>query len=249
MEAAQREWNKVARGVDARNYYKSPRPPRCQLQRLPTRRPSPPRHSIAEIDSAKAPAAAAPTHLGSHAAATQASSPLVYVMDDMHVLTDVLKLAFSYLDRATGSYSSNDRDRIETFLRTFVPKLLAVDVVDFEELLNVMSTWTMTKPRASPTMMLEAKAPPPMMRMLIYRVWLSTWQEAGRAICARRSSGTKPRTSKQTETVLKNRSMHGAAASANARASSPTIVADVDSVAEALANQTSATGRRCRRFS
>lgn len=130
---AQREWNKVWREVDARNYYKSLDHQGVNFKAA-DKKAITAKAFVAEVETRR-------TQQQQRRLAADPSLPrprpnhqLVYGLDDMQVLTDVLKLAFSFLDRA--AYSKADCDRIESLLRTFVPKLLDLDQVQFDEQLN-----------------------------------------------------------------------------------------------------------------
>ncbi|GAC71740.1 gluconate kinase [Moesziomyces antarcticus T-34] len=241
---AQREWNKVWREVDARNYYKSLDHQGVNFK-TSDKKAITAKAFIAEIEARKLQQQQRRLSLDPTLPRPKPRHQLVYVMDDTHVLADVLKLAFSYLDRATGSYSSNDRERIENFLRSFVPKLLALDVHEFEELLNgdvdmddedaksnadddARSVDTLADDDTDASSNASGSA--------------SRRGKKQAADLRKKILKSQAETSKQTEDGGEESvDATGAAASANARAASPTIVADVDSVAEALANQTSNT--------
>ena len=241
---AQREWNKVWREVDARNYYKSLDHQGVNFK-ASDKKAITTKAFMAEIEARKLQQQQRRLGLDPTLPRPKPRHQLVYVMDDMNVLTDALKLAFSYLDRATGSYSSNDRDRIEAFLRSFVPKLLAVDVAEFEDLLNgdVDMDDDEAKSIADDDARSEGTAPDD-------DTDASSSASGSAARRGKKQSAdlrkkilrNQAETSKQNEDgTEESMDATGAAASANARASSPTIVADVDSVAEALANQSSNT--------
>ncbi|CCF52944.1 hypothetical protein NDA11_000980 [Ustilago hordei] len=241
---AQREWNKVWREVDARNYYKSLDHQGVNFK-ASDKKAITAKALIAEIEARKLQQQQRRLSMDPTLPRPKPRHQLVYVMDDMHVLTDVLKLAFSYLDRATGSYSSNDRERIEAFLRSFVPKLLAVVPAEFEELLNgdVDLDDDEGKSLADDDARSEFTAGDD-------DTDASSTASGSASRRGKKQAGdlrkkilkSQAETSKQNEDgVEESADATGAAASANARASSPTIVADVDSVAEAMANQNSNT--------
>lgn len=62
------------------------------------------------------------------------SSPLtaqfVYDVSDREAIFDATRLLFSYLDRANG-ISNNDKDKIDAFLRNFLPLLFALQPTEF----------------------------------------------------------------------------------------------------------------------
>lgn len=53
-------------------------------------------------------------------------------IDQSAILLDVLRLTLSYLDRLQGGFSASEKDRVEAFLRSFVPLVfgIAPDVLD-----------------------------------------------------------------------------------------------------------------------
>lgn len=53
-------------------------------------------------------------------------------MTDREVLFDVLKLTFSYLDRDQSGISAPERQRVETFVRYFVPLFYGISHADME---------------------------------------------------------------------------------------------------------------------
>ncbi|EST05486.1 Histone deacetylase interacting [Kalmanozyma brasiliensis GHG001] len=241
---AQREWNKVWREVDARNYYKSLDHQGVNFK-ASDKKAITAKAFIAEIEARKLQQQQRRLSMDPTLPRPKPRHQLVYVMDDMHVLTDVLKLAFSYLDRATGSYSSNDRERIEAFLRAFVPKLLAVDAAEFEELLN--GDVDLDDDEAKSTADDDARSEGTAGDDDTDASSTASGSAARRgkkqaADLRKKILKNQAETSKQTEDgAEESADATGAAASANARASSPTIVADVDTAVEALANQTSNT--------
>ncbi|KAJ9479073.1 Transcriptional regulatory protein SIN3 [Pseudozyma hubeiensis] len=241
---AQREWNKVWREVDARNYYKSLDHQGVNFK-ASDKKAITAKAFIAEIEARKLQQQQRRLSMDPTLPRPKPRHQLVYVMDDMHVLTDVLKLAFSYLDRATGSYSSNDRERIEAFLRAFVPKLLAVDAAEFEELLNgdVDLDDDEAKSNADDDARSEGTAADEDTDASSTASGSAARRGKKQAADLRKKIlKSQAETSKQNDDGAEESvDATGAAASANARASSPTIVADVDSAVEALANQTSNT--------
>ncbi|SJX62935.1 related to SIN3-transcription regulatory protein [Sporisorium reilianum f. sp. reilianum] len=241
---AQREWNKVWREVDARNYYKSLDHQGVNFK-ASDKKAITAKAFLAEIEARKLQQQQRRLSMDPTLPRPKPRHQLVYVMDDMHVLTDVLKLAFSYLDRATGSYSSNDRERIEAFLRAVVPKLLAVDVAEFEELLNgdVDLDDDDAKSTADDDARSEGTAADDDTDASSSASGSAARRGKKQAADLRKKIlKSQAETSKQNDDGTEESvDATGAAASANARASSPTIVADVDSAVEALANQTSNT--------
>jgi paired amphipathic helix protein Sin3a len=60
-------------------------------------------------------------------ARTRPRHHLVFVVDDVSVLQDSLKLTFSFLDRTTHHIGSLERKKIESMLRGVVPTFFMVD--------------------------------------------------------------------------------------------------------------------------
>lgn len=53
---------------------------------------------------------------------------MTFVVDDMGVLQDIMKLVPVYLDRSAGNVCAPDeRKRVERFLRTFIPIVFMQD--------------------------------------------------------------------------------------------------------------------------
>ncbi|KAF9237770.1 hypothetical protein BU15DRAFT_88601 [Melanogaster broomeanus] len=99
---AQREWNKVWREVDARNYHKSRQARDEQMDKRAS-------------------------YIDPLFARTRPRHQLAYEMEDVGVLQDVIKISLSLLDRTQGQINVADRKKIETFLRSFVPLFFALD--------------------------------------------------------------------------------------------------------------------------
>ncbi|PWN54288.1 hypothetical protein IE53DRAFT_383137, partial [Violaceomyces palustris] len=243
---AQREWNKVWREVDARNYYKSLDHQGVNFKAA-DKKAITAKAFVAEIEARR-------TQQQQRRLAADPSLPrpkprhqLVYVIDDMQVLTDVLKLGFSFLDRATGSYSAADRERIEIFLRSFVPKLLELDAAEFEELLNgdVETEGEDGDDRSEGTAADEdvdassttsaatgnGKKGKKQNGDLRKKILKSQAETSVATNGPAKAGGDSSEESAVTDA--------SAAAALSNRASSPAIVADADTAAEALANQSS----------
>ncbi|KAN0061779.1 hypothetical protein ACQY0O_005772 [Thecaphora frezii] len=238
---AQREWNKVWREVDARNFYKSLDHQGVNFK-ASDKKAITAKAFVAEIEARKIQQQQRRLALDPELPRPRPRHQLVYVMDDLHVLADVLKLAFSFLDRATGSYSAMDRERIESFLRSFVPKLLELESTDFEELLNgdvELDDDDDGKSHADDDSRSEGTTPDDDLDSS------SSSSPSG----ANGKKGKKQQADLRRK-ILKNQAetskQNGEAgdevndvATPAASTTSPAIAADVDSAAEALANQSS----------
>lgn len=85
---------------------------------------------LAEIESLKREQQQKRVSLASNSATTPCLRPrhqFEMQMDDYDVLFDVLKLTFSFIDRATTTYSSKERIAIEATLRRMVPMIFSID--------------------------------------------------------------------------------------------------------------------------
>ncbi|CAD6885821.1 unnamed protein product [Tilletia laevis] len=131
---AQREWNKVWREVDSRNFYKSLDHQGITFKAADKKNIT---HKafIAEIEARRTSQQQRRFNLDPDLPRARTQHQLAYVMDDKNVIFDVLKLSFIYLDRTP--YSKPDSDRIEAFLRTFIPKFMCLEPAEFEEALKV----------------------------------------------------------------------------------------------------------------
>jgi paired amphipathic helix protein Sin3a len=128
---AQREWNKVWREVDARNYPKS-------LDHLGITFKAADKKALTakaflnQIEAVRDEQMAARASLIDPTfARTRKRHHLEFLVDDKAVLQDGLKLTFGFLDRAQPQITFAERKRIEGFLRSFVPSFFGWDPVSF----------------------------------------------------------------------------------------------------------------------
>lgn len=135
---AQREWNKVWREVDARNYIKSLDHQSITF-RSTDKKATSTKSFINQIEAAREEQMAKRASLIDPLfARTRPSHQLEFVIDDMPVIQDGLKLTFSFLDRTQGQIALTDRKRIEQLLRSFVPLFFVVDPVVFNNAFQVV---------------------------------------------------------------------------------------------------------------
>ncbi|KAJ7650581.1 hypothetical protein FB45DRAFT_888175 [Roridomyces roridus] len=128
---AQREWNKVWREVDARNYSKS-LDHQGILFKTADRKAITTKAFLNQIETAREEQMAKRASLIDPLfARTRPRHQLEFLMDDPQVLQDALKLTFSFLDRTQAQINSNERKKIEGFLRSFVPLFFMLNPVDF----------------------------------------------------------------------------------------------------------------------
>ena len=128
---AQREWNKVWREVDARNYYKS-LDHQGIVFKASDKKATTPKAFINQIEAARAEQVAKrAAYIDPLFARISPTHQLEFTVEDVSVLQDTLKLIFSFLDRTTGQLSPGERKRVEAFLRTFVPLFFRLDPTTF----------------------------------------------------------------------------------------------------------------------
>ncbi|KAI0371352.1 hypothetical protein BV20DRAFT_965547 [Pilatotrama ljubarskyi] len=128
---AQREWDKVWREVDLRNYHKS-LDHQAVTFKAADKKAITQKAFVSQIEAArdeqrvKRAALIDPLF-----ARTKPRHQLEFVLEDVSVLQDTLKLTLSFLDRTQGQIALADRKKIETFLRSFVPLFFMLDPVAF----------------------------------------------------------------------------------------------------------------------
>jgi paired amphipathic helix protein Sin3a len=124
---ALREWNRVWRDIDAKNFYKSLDHQGITYKLLDKKLVTS-KSLVSEIEILR-------REQQQRRVMTRQPPPrfqLEYPVEDFTVLFDVLKLVFSFLDRTSAPYTPRERDRIETFLRTFVPLIFNIDKATVE---------------------------------------------------------------------------------------------------------------------
>ncbi|EAU81489.2 sin3b [Coprinopsis cinerea okayama7 len=128
---AQREWNKVWREVDARNYAKS-LDHQAITFKAADKKAITTKAFVSQIEAAREEQMASRASLIDPLfARTRPRHQLDFVLDDIPVLQDALKLTFSFLDRTQAQINFNERRRIESFLRSFIPLFFVLDPVAF----------------------------------------------------------------------------------------------------------------------
>jgi len=128
---AQREWNKVWREVDARNYAKSLDHQAISFK-MADKKAITTKALVNQIETAREEQMAKRASLIDPLfARTRPRYQLEFLIDDEGVLHDTIKLAISFLDRTQGQLNAMERKRIETFLRTFVPLFFCLNPVEF----------------------------------------------------------------------------------------------------------------------
>ncbi|KAJ9105564.1 hypothetical protein QFC19_003546 [Naganishia cerealis] len=127
---AQREWNKVWREVDAKNFYKS-LDHQGIVFKANDKKAISQKTMIAEVEALRKEQTQKRIASGDHSFAAQERGQYKFTVDDVECLQDSLKLVFSYLDRVT-SHTAAERDRVEAFLRSFIPLFFQFTGVDFD---------------------------------------------------------------------------------------------------------------------
>jgi len=128
---AQREWNKVWREVDARNYAKSLDHQAISFK-MADKRAITVKALINQVETAREEQMAKRASLIDPLfARTRTRYQLEFHVDNDVVLHDAVKLVLSFLDRTQGQLNATERRRIETFLRTFVPLFFCLNSVEF----------------------------------------------------------------------------------------------------------------------
>ncbi|TFK49235.1 hypothetical protein OE88DRAFT_1719716 [Heliocybe sulcata] len=128
---AQREWNKVWREVDARNYEKSLDHQGITFK-MDDKKATSTKAFLNQIEVARdeqiAKRAVMVDPLFSRA---RPRHQLEYCVEDIPVLQDALRLTLAFLDRTQNQIGFAERRRIEGFIRLFVPMFFMLDHADF----------------------------------------------------------------------------------------------------------------------
>ncbi|KAI0336648.1 hypothetical protein GY45DRAFT_1332746 [Cubamyces sp. BRFM 1775] len=128
---AQREWDKVWREVDLRNYHKS-LDHQAVTFKAADKKAITQKAFVSQIEAARDEQRVKRASLiDPLLARTKPRHQLEFVVEDVTVLQDTLKLTLSFLDRTQGQIALADRKKIETFLRSFVPLFFMLDPVAF----------------------------------------------------------------------------------------------------------------------
>jgi len=124
---AQREWNKIWREVDARNYRKSLDHQAINFKTTDKKATSA-RAFISQIEAVRDEQMdKRASYIDPLFTRTRPRHQLAYDIEDVGVLQDVIKMTLSLLDRTQGQINGADRKRVEAFLRSFVPLFFVLD--------------------------------------------------------------------------------------------------------------------------
>jgi paired amphipathic helix protein Sin3a len=130
---AQREWNKVWREVDARNFYKSLDHQGVTFKST-DKKAMTTKSLVASIEAARDEQLSERAALMDPSLArTKPSHQLAYEITDVVVMKDATKLVLSYLDRLGALYGSSERDKIEKWIIDFLITFFGLDKADFED--------------------------------------------------------------------------------------------------------------------
>lgn len=127
---AQRDWNRVWREQDAKNFYRALDHQGVQFK-ANDKKTIGGKNLIAEADLRRREQYNTRDALLDKST-WRARPQFDFDFSDMEVLKDALKLVLSYLDRVTNALSPTDRNRIERQLRDFVPLLFMRDKDAFD---------------------------------------------------------------------------------------------------------------------
>ncbi|KAI0777383.1 hypothetical protein BD413DRAFT_467641 [Trametes elegans] len=128
---AQREWDKVWREVDLRNYHKS-LDHQAVTFKAADKKAITQKTFVSQIEAARDEQRVKRASLIDPLfARTKPRHQLELVVEDTSVLQDTVKLTLSFLDRTQGQIALADRRKIETFLRSFVPLFFMLDPATF----------------------------------------------------------------------------------------------------------------------
>ncbi|GAN07470.1 sin3 protein [Mucor ambiguus] len=115
---AQREWNKIWRELDAKNFYRA-----LDYQGITfksnDRKAMAPKALVSEIENLQHEKKM--KEGGSDKAMhSKESYQFKFAFNDNGIFKDVTRVIYSFIDRQTG-YTSSDREKIRTFIQTFIP--------------------------------------------------------------------------------------------------------------------------------
>ncbi|KAI8342641.1 hypothetical protein BC941DRAFT_389690 [Chlamydoabsidia padenii] len=124
---AQREWNRIWRELDSKNYYRS-----LDYQGITykgnDRKAMAVKTLVAEIEGLHKAKKLKQTHKN---VSTKNNCQYMYAFPDKDVFKDVTRVVYSYIDRQTG-FNNHDREKVRTFIRSFIPLCFNVDNVEPE---------------------------------------------------------------------------------------------------------------------
>lgn len=129
---AQREWNKVWREVDGRNYYKSLDHQSVNFK-TNDKKAWTPKPLISEIEAKRAEQSKERAKFTDPLQArTLPKDHYAFKVDDVGVLQDCVKVVLAFVERTTSAqYSRQDKIHLESFLHSFLPLFFMLDPAEF----------------------------------------------------------------------------------------------------------------------
>lgn len=127
---AQREWNRVWREQDAKNFYKA-LDHQGVVFKSADKKTLAAKSLIAEIEARRREQTNQRNALLHPRASPRARHQFTFEFKDIEVLKDALKLIFGYLDRVPN-VNATDKERIEMQIRDFIPTFFMYDKDEFD---------------------------------------------------------------------------------------------------------------------
>lgn len=127
---AQREWNRVWREQDAKNFYKALDHQGITFKQT-DKKTIGSKQLLNELEARRREQLKTRGQL-LDASVWRSKPQFEFDFSDIEVLQDVIKLVISYLDRVNNQLPLKDRERIEHQLRDFVPMLWMLDKEEFD---------------------------------------------------------------------------------------------------------------------
>ena len=140
---ALKDWNKVWREVDVKNYYRS-LDHQGGAFKVNDKKTITSKSFVTEIEQLRADqqqkrvAAGVEISELDMARTDRSRHQFELKMDDRSVIFDVLRLTFSFLDRPNSGFSAPERERVEGFLRLFVSMVFNIDREEMENVLGAL---------------------------------------------------------------------------------------------------------------
>ena len=129
---AQREWSRMWKEVDSKNFYKALDHQGINFKQNDKKNITA-KHFVTDIQNVKKQQLKKREWKGTHAFAHgSVGHQLEYSFKNMAVLQDTLKLVSIFLERSSAQYSPQERRGVEKFLRSFVPMLCMATEAEFK---------------------------------------------------------------------------------------------------------------------
>ncbi|CAG8461919.1 45_t:CDS:10 [Acaulospora morrowiae] len=164
---ARREWNKIWREIDAKNYYKSLDHQGITFKN-DDKKALTPKHLVAEIENLRRE----PTDDGE-----PAEYQFKFFFKDLDVFKDVARILFGYMDRS-GAVAPSDREKIEKFFKTFVPSFFELPVSIFEGLNHDESAMSVDHEETTTNMSIDNTEGEPLSTEPISGMWIQVSKES-----------------------------------------------------------------------